>query len=159
MNRRTRHIGGVAAAGSGGPSPLSVTVTRTVRFEEVDALGVMWHGRYASWLEDGREALGALYGIGYLDFRGHGVIVPLKLFTLDFHQPLRYGQAYGIVTELSWNEAAVLDFAYRIEDAAGSVMTTASTTQLMLSTAGDLLMEQPAFYRDFCAKWQSGGLP
>ena len=39
---------------------LCVSAQRTVRFEEVDAVRFMWHGRYASWLEDGREAMGRL---------------------------------------------------------------------------------------------------
>ena len=136
--------------------PLCASVPRTVRFEEVDAVRFMWHGRYASWLEDGRDAIGRAYGINYLDFLNSGVVVPLKLFHLDFHHPLLYGQTYTIHAELFWNEAAVLDYEYRIEDAEGLVTTTASTTQLMLDLNGNLLMEPPAFYRDFCDQWRQG---
>ena len=136
--------------------PLCASVPRTVRFEEVDAVRFMWHGRYASWLEDGRDAIGRAYGINYLDFLNSGVVVPLKLFHLDFHHPLLYGQTYTIHAELFWNEAAVLDYEYRIEDAEGLVTTTASTTQLMLDLEGNLLMEPPAFYRDFCDQWRQG---
>ena len=82
--------------GSSDVPSLCVSVPRTVRFEEVDAVRFMWHGRYASWLEDGREVMGRAYGISYLDFRDSGVVVPLKLFHLDFHHPLLYGQAYTI---------------------------------------------------------------
>lgn len=139
--------------------PLRVSTHRTVRFEEIDAARYMWHGRYASWLEDGREAMGRLYPVGYLDFLNHGVMVPLKLFQLDFHKPLRYGQTYRIHAELLWNEAAVLDFAYRIEDPDGEITTTAATTQLMLDLEGNLLMGQPEFYREFCELWRKGLTP
>ena len=142
--------------GSSDVPSLCVSVPRTVRFEEVDAVRFMWHGRYASWLEDGREVMGRAYGVSYLDFRNSGVVVPLKLFHLDFHHPLLYGQTYTIHAELFWNEAAVLDFEYRIVDERGLVTTTASTTQLMLDLQGNLLMEPPAFYREFCAQWQQG---
>ena len=142
--------------GSSDVPSLCVSVPRTVRFEEVDAVRFMWHGRYASWLEDGREVMGRAYGISYLDFRNSGVVVPLKLFHLDFHHPLLYCQTYTIHAELFWNEAAVLDFEYRIVDERGLVTTTASTTQLMLDLQGNLLMEPPAFYREFCAQWQQG---
>jgi len=139
-----------------GVQPLQACVERTVRFEEVDALNYMWHGRYASWLEDGREAFGKRHQLGYLDFFQHGVMTPIKLFHLDFRQPLRYAQTYSIHISLLWNEAAVLDFEYALIDSNGIVTTTGYTTQLMLSLDGELLLEQPAFYKAFCARWQQG---
>lgn len=136
--------------------PLTVSVKRTVRFEEVDAVRYMWHGRYASWLEDGREALGQKYGLSYLNFLDHGVIVPLKLFHLDFQHPLRYGQTYTIHAELLYNEAAALDFQYSITSDDGLVTTTASTTQLMLDIDGGLRIDPPDFYKQFCERWRQG---
>lgn len=138
--------------------PLTVSVERTVRFEEVDPLNIMWHGRYASWLEDGREALGKAYGLHYLDFYRHGATTPIKLFQLDFLRSLRYGQTYAVHTSLLWNEAALLDMEYRIADAAGVVMTLARTTQLMVNLEGKLLLEQPQFYQDIRARWEAGTL-
>jgi len=137
-----------------GVAPLRACIERTVRFEEVDALDYMWHGRYASWLEDGREAFGKLHHLSYLDFFQHGVAIPVKLFHLDFRHPLRYAQTYSIHAALLWNEAAVLDFAYEIRDSGGTITTTGYTAQLMLSPGGELLLEQPTFYKEFCARWR-----
>lgn len=137
-----------------GVAPLQACAERRVRFEEVDSLGYMWHGRYASWLEDGREEIGKLHQVSYLDFSRHGVAVPVKLFHLDFRQPLLYAQTYAIHVSLLWNEAAVLDFEYVLTDSAGTVTTTGYTTQLMISLTGELLLEQPAFYKEFCARWR-----
>jgi len=143
--RRTAHSG---------VSPLHARIERSVRFEEVDAMNYMWHGRYASWLEDGREAFGKLHTLSYLDFFQHGVAVPIKLFHLDFHHPLRYAQTYSIDVFLLWNEAAVLDFDYILKDSNGVVTTTGYTTQLMIAPSGELLLEQPAFYKEFCMRWR-----
>ena len=137
-----------------GVAPLHACIERSVRFEEVDAMNFMWHGRYASWLEDGREAFGRLHTLSYLDFFQHDVAVPIKLFHLDFHHPLRYAQTYSIHVSLLWNEAAVLDFDYTLTDSDGIVTTSGYTTQLMLSLDGKLLLEQPAFYKEFCARWR-----
>ena len=134
--------------------PLHACIERTVRFEEVDAMNYMWHGRYASWLEDGREEFGRRYKLSYLDFMRHGVAVPLKLFHLDFRHPLRYAQTYSIHISLLWNEGAVLDFEYALKDGNGAVATTGYTAQLMISLDGNLLLEQPAFYKAFCARWR-----
>lgn len=138
--------------------PLTVSVPRTVRFEEVDALGIAWHGRFASWLEDGREALGDRYGVRYTDFHAQGVSVPLKVFHLDFFHPLRYRQSYVVNASLLWSDAALLDFEYTITDAENVVMASGYTTQLMIGREGRLLLEAPAFYRDFCRRWREGSL-
>ena len=37
-----------------------------VRFSEVDSMNVVWHGSYALYFEDAREAFGAKYGLEYL---------------------------------------------------------------------------------------------
>ncbi len=138
--------------------PLRHTITRAVRFEEVDALNIMWHGRYASWFEDGREAFGKAYGMHYMDFYTHDVVVPIKIFHVEYKQPLLYGQSYTVETSLLWNDAALLEFEYAIYNAADELMTTAVTTQLMISKAHELLLEHPPFFRALREKWQAGTL-
>jgi hypothetical protein len=39
-----------------------------IRFNEADPLGIVWHGHYIRYFEDGREAFGKKFGITYLDF-------------------------------------------------------------------------------------------
>ena len=39
-----------------------------VKFNEADPLGIVWHGHYIRYFEDGRESFGKRYGIAYLDF-------------------------------------------------------------------------------------------
>ncbi|SVE46445.1 uncharacterized protein METZ01_LOCUS499299, partial [marine metagenome] len=38
-----------------------------IRFNEIDALGIVWHGHYIKYFEDGREAFGKEHNISYLD--------------------------------------------------------------------------------------------
>lgn len=141
-----------------GIEPLSAVCTRRVRFEEIDPMGIMWHGRYASWLEDGRESLGSRYGISYLDFYHHGFVTPIKKFSLDYIHPLLHDQTYEIHTFLLWNDSARMDFQYSITDSAGTVMTQGKTTQLFMTLDGKLLLDFPKFYRDFLERWKRGEL-
>ncbi|MEW5910281.1 MAG: acyl-CoA thioesterase, partial [Thermodesulfobacteriota bacterium] len=76
--------------------PLRHSVTRKVRFEEVDALGIVWHGRYASYFEDARAALGDRFGIGYLDFYTKGIFAPIKKMHIDYHIPLHFTEPFSI---------------------------------------------------------------
>ena len=140
----------------GAPSPIAHTVERVCRFEEVDLLGIMWHGRYASYLEDARIAFGNHHGIGYMTCRDNGVAVPIKRLHMDYAAPLRFGMLCRITASLHWDEAARLNMAYIIRDEGSEILTTAWTVQLFLTLGGDLLLARPDFYEDFCRDWQTG---
>lgn len=139
-------------------TPLRYTVTRKVRFEEVDALGIVWHGRYPSYFEDARAALGDRYGIGYLDFYTRGILAPIKKIHIDYHIPLHFTELFSIEAILHWNEAARLDHEFIITNSQGKVATTGYTVQMMMDSKGNILVVPPPFYRDFCEKWKGGTL-
>ena len=61
---------------------LSVTKPFEVRFSEVDSMGVVWHGHYAMYFEDAREAFGAKYGLEYLMMYGKGFL-PARVQTAE----------------------------------------------------------------------------
>ena len=142
----------------GQPVPLQVTVERTVRFEEVDALGIVWHGRYASYFEDARIALGQKYGIGYMDFHTHGVVAPIKKLHFDYHRPLRLLETITIEGILHWSEAARMNFEFVIRNSNGELATTGFTVQMMLDSNENILVIPPPFYVEFCNKWKAGEL-
>ncbi|MGE4544464.1 MAG: acyl-CoA thioesterase [Pedobacter sp.] len=137
-----------------GPSPLSFTVERRVRFEEVDPLGIVWHGRYASYFEDARVAHGDHFGIGYLDFYKYGITTPIKQFHVDYAQPLIYGETYAIEARLHWTEAARLNYEFFITNATGDLLTRGYSVQLMVDEHRELLVFPPEFYVEFLESWR-----
>ena len=140
------------------PLPLKVGVERTVRFEEVDALGIVWHGRYASYFEDARIALGQKYEIGYMDFYAHGVVAPIKKMHFDYHRPLRFQETITIEGILHWSDAARMNFEFIIRNSNGELATTGFTVQMMLDSNENILVIPPPFYVEFCNKWKAGEL-
>jgi acyl-CoA thioester hydrolase len=147
-----------SADGTPAPDPLSCTVEREARFEEVDALRMVWHGRYPSYFEDARVALGKAYGLGYFDFYDAGLVVPVKRIFLDYAEPLRFGQRFRITANLHWTEAARLNFSYAIATLEGAMVTTGYTVQLFLDRSMELQMVWPDFYAGFCRRWKAGNL-
>ena len=67
---------------------LSGKIEINVRFNEADPLGIVWHGHYIRYFEDGREAFGNEHGIGYLDFYKQGLIIPIVSIQCDFKRSL-----------------------------------------------------------------------
>ena len=142
----------------GAPSPLRLTVNRRVRFEELDSMGVVWHGRYPSYFEDGRVALGRLYGIGYSDFIREQVPVPVRQMQIDYHHPLRFEEDFEINTILHWSETTRINFEYVIHSAQGRLVCTGCTVQLMLDHDLNVLLTPPPFFAAFLERWKQGDL-
>lgn len=140
------------------PQPLRFHVKRRVRFEEVDALGIVWHGRYPSYFEDARTALGEHYGIGYLDLFSNGILAPIKKLHLDYHRPLTFPEEFSIEGILHWSDAARINYEFIIRDNKGSIATTGYSVQVMLDKQNNLYMVSPSFYQDFCRRWKAGEL-
>jgi acyl-CoA thioester hydrolase len=119
-----------------------------VSFNEADPLGIVWHGHYIRYFEDGREAFGSKYGIGYLDFYNAGLIVPVVSVQCDYKRSLRYGEVVTVETIFIPCEAAKLHFRYRLFNSeTGQTVATGSSTQVFLDKATNALqLTNPDFY-------------
>ncbi len=142
----------------GAPAPLRAVCERPIRFEEVDPLGIVWHGRYPSYFEDGRVNLGNQYGIGYLDMKKYNVVAPIKQMHMDYIKPLAFGDTAHIEALLHWNEAARLNYEFIIRNNDGEITTTGYTVQLFVDGDQELLMCPPDFYMDVLESWKAGKL-
>lgn len=141
-----------------GPAPISARLVRRVRLEEVDPLGIMWHGRYPSYLEDGREHLGRVYGFGYIAFREAGVALPIRTLHFDYLSPLSYAEEVTVETILHWHEGARLNMEYVLYDAEGRLACRAYSVQMMLDFSRRILLESPPFFRAIQERWRNGAL-
>lgn len=117
-----------------------------VRFNETDPLGIVWHGNYITYFEDGREAFGRAYGISYLDIRAQGYVTPIVKSTCEHKLPLKYGDVVRIKTTFIDCFAAKMIFKYTIYNAEDAVVCTGQTTQVFLDQAGELSLTLPAFF-------------
>jgi acyl-CoA thioester hydrolase len=141
---------------AGSPAPLRVLVQRQVRFEEVDPLNIVWHGRYPSFFEDARVAFGEKFGIGYLDCYQRGILTPIRKMHMDYFRPLRFPEPFTIEGILHWTQAARLDFEFIIRNRADEVTTTGYTVQMMLDTEQNIMLIPPPFLREFFDRWKDG---
>lgn len=139
----------------GDPPPLSDRTRRVIRFEEVDSVGIVWHGRYPSFFEDGRVAFGHKYGVSYSDFIRHRNPVPIRQLSLDYFEPLFFEDEIEIETMLHWSEAAKMNFEYHIYKGE-NIVCAGHTVQLMLDDNLELLLAPPDFYMEFMEKWKKG---
>lgn len=125
-----------------------------VRFNEADPLGIVWHGHYIRYFEDGREAFGETHGLKYLDVYKQGFVTPVVSVQCDFKRSLRYGDKVVVETRYIPTEAAKLKFTYRLFNAtSGELVATGSSVQVFLDKENSLLqLSNPPFFNDWKKK-------
>ncbi|HEY0031428.1 MAG TPA: acyl-CoA thioesterase [Bacteroidia bacterium] len=129
---------------------LTNTTKVPVRFSEVDALGIVWHGHYLKFFEDGREAFGRQYGLGYLDIYNHQFATPLVKINVDFKKTVKYGDQVIIVTTFIASPAAKILFQYKIyRESDNELVATGESTQVFMNLAHELHITTPAFFEEW----------
>jgi acyl-CoA thioester hydrolase len=132
---------------------LSLQTEVRVRFSEVDTLRIVWHGNYIKYLEDGREAFGREYGLGYLDYINNDLLTPIVKVNIDYKYPLYYGDKAIVETTYVYTEAAKIMFDYKIYRASDNVLVaTATTIQVFLNMERELQLTSPGFYEEWKRK-------
>lgn len=123
-----------------------------VRFNETDPLGIVWHGHYITYFEDGREAFGEAMGISYRYIRGHGYLAPVVKCVCEYKLPLRHGDCAEVETIFVNHAAAKMTFRYTIFNAAQQMVATGETTQVFTDMNGGLVLTNPPFFADWKLK-------
>ena len=131
-----------------------ILVTNTeilVRFNEADPLGIVWHGHYIRYFEDGREDFGNRYGIGYLDFFNNGFVIPVVNVDCSFKKSLRYGDTVIVETSFIPCEAAKIKFSYRLfNKKTKELVATGSSVQVFLDREhSGLQLLNPPFFEEW----------
>ena len=123
-----------------------------VRFNEADPLGIVWHGHYIRYFEDGREAFGNTHGLGYLEVYKEGFVIPIVSVHCEFKRSLKYGDRVIVETKYIPTDAAKLKFTYRLFNAAtNELVATGSSVQVFLDKENSSLqLTNPPFFN----KWK-----
>ncbi len=115
-----------------------------VRFYEVDAYGVVWHGHYVGWFETGRNDLTQRFQMGPLQLKGMNLLAPVVELNCQFKLPAAFGDSLIIRTTMERTEVAKLIFHYQVLDQKnGKVLATGSTTHVLTDLKGNLLYRVP----------------
>ena len=124
-----------------------------IRFSEVDSMNIVWHGSYALYFEDAREAFGAKYGLGYLDIFNNGYYAPLVDLKFSYKKPLIYGKKARVEVTYRNTEAAKIIFDYEIFDTDdNSLIATGYSVQVFLDENYQLVWGNPPFYENWKQK-------
>jgi acyl-CoA thioester hydrolase len=144
MNRFDNHHG----------KELRATLSFKVRFSEIDAMRVVWHGAYVKYLEDAREYFGQMFEFDYNLIVANGYFAPIVDMSIHYKQPIKYGMCPEITIIYRPTESAKIVFDYEIYNPDdGSLLATGHTVQVFMDTDHQLVWETPAFYDAWKKRW------
>jgi len=133
-----------------------------VRFNEVDAYQVAWHGHYVGWMEVGRTALAQRFGLDPFQLSQLGYQGPVVSLELKFLRPARFNDLIIIRTTLEPAEAATLVFLSEILGIDGNCLATGCTVHALTGRDGALQFRLPPAIAPLVGKlqdWCSGKAP
>lgn len=122
-----------------------------VRFSEVDSMGIVWHGHFIKYFEDGREAFGREHDLGYLEVYEKGFFMPIVNVNCSYKRPIRYNEPLLIETRFVDTPAAKIIFKYSLSNKhSAEVYATGSSEQVFLTKERELHLTVP----DFFVQWK-----
>ena len=119
-------------------------------------MGVVWHGHYAIYFEDAREAFGDKYGLEYLMMYDKGYFEPIVELTFKYKRVMIYGMKPEITITYRPCEAAKIVFDYEIHDTeTNEVVVTGHSVQVFMDrTTHQLVLNSPDFYEEWKKRWE-----
>lgn len=121
-----------------------------VRFAECDPYGVVWHGHYVQYIEHARESLTGRFGFTAARALEMGYRVPITRMELQYRAPAKPDQMIRVTARLRSPSVARLVMDYEIRGEAGDLLVSATTEQVVVNSAGELLLTLPAGLRALC---------
>ncbi len=135
------------------PAPLrGFSVIIPVRFAECDTYSVVWHGNYALYLEQAREALTARFGLTATKALALGYRVPITRMEIRYRLPILADTCVRVTARLRPTDVARLIVDYELRDELGQMLASAETEQVVVSAEGELLLTLPGVLRSLVAE-------
>lgn len=103
-----------------------------VRYGETDQMGVVYHGNYANYLEEGRLGWLTALGISYKDMEKNGVVLPVVSLNIIYKKSALYDDLLTVVTKLKKVPAVKIEFDYEIYNQNQELLVTANTVLAFL---------------------------
>jgi len=115
-----------------------------VRFNEIDAYRVAWHGHYVAWLEIGRNALAGEFELDAFQLAAAGYLGPVISLDLKYLRPARFNEELTIKTSLRRTATATLEFVSLIVGPDGAKVASGTTTHALTDLDGVLQFQLPS---------------
>jgi acyl-CoA thioester hydrolase len=138
-------------------TPGASVIDHSVYYGEVDRMGYVYYGNYATWFERGRTDLLRRIGLPYGKLEDEGILLPVRRLEIRYHRPAHYEDEVQIVTVLSRMRRASVTFLTAIYRDGGA-LAAEGTVELACVESGGGPRRLPPHVVDALTEhlWESG---
>ncbi|ABM72304.1 4-hydroxybenzoyl-CoA thioesterase family active site [Prochlorococcus marinus str. MIT 9515] len=108
-------------------------INKVVLPQHSDHAGVMWHGTYFNWLEEGRIDALSKAGINYVDLTNYGFEMPLIETSVKYIKPLLLGEKITIETQFNISKSPKIKIYSKFVNESKNVLTKAEVTLTLIN--------------------------
>ncbi len=121
-------------------------IEKLVLPQHSDHAGVMWHGTYFDWLEEGRINALSKAGINYVDLTKNGFELPLINTSIKYISPLFLGDTITIETIFKISKSPKINIHSKFINKSKAVLTIAEVNLVLISKKSfSIIRERPDF--------------
>ena len=127
-------------------------INKIVLPQHSDHAGVMWHGTYFNWLEEGRVDALSKAGINYLDLTKKGFELPLIDASIKYIFPLYLGDLITIESLFKVGKSPKINIQSRFLNKNKKVLTIAEVNLVLVNNLDfSIVRKRPDFIsKAFC---------
>ena len=121
-------------------------IKKTVLPQHSDHAGLMWHGTYFNWLEEGRINAFSKAGINYFDITKKGFELPLINTSIKYILPLCLGDNITIESIFNICKSPKIKISSKFLNENKKVMTTAEVNLVLVDKSKfSIIRKRPDF--------------
>ena len=129
-----------------------------VLYADTDSYGVVWHGAYTKWFEEGRVGIVEMLGLELEKLEQEHILFPVVEMNVRYKSSAKMNERIIIETEISEVSPLCVTFEHRVtEKTTGTLRTLAKTSIVAInSETGKLYRKMPDFiYSKFLSAKES----
>ena len=121
-------------------------IVRIVLPQHSDHSGVMWHGTYFNWLEEGRISALLEVGINYFELTKKGLDLPLINTSIKYKSPLFLGEKITIESEFNIEKSPRINVISKFLNKNNEILTTAEVNLVLINKLDfSIIKKRPEF--------------
>ena len=121
-------------------------IKKTVLPQDSDHAGVMWHGTYFNWLEEGRINALSKAGISYFELTKNGFELPLINASIKYITPLHLGDNITIESIFKIGKSPRIKIISKFTNESKEVLTLAEVNLVLVDKNNfSIIRKRPEF--------------
>ena len=126
---------------------------KTVYYADTDSYGVVWHGSYLRWMEQGRVEFCREIGLDLLDLLEKDITIPVTNLNIKFKSPAKLDDKIIVETFISKVSPITITFTQIIKsENTDKVFIIAQVEVVAITNSGKLYRRMPEILKDACTK-------